>query len=80
MFEFGSCEEATKAGKAATSTKWIDQVKKNDDGREFVRCRLVSRRFKPRRKSPMDDLFAAVPPLEAKNALFANVVGVCEQR
>ena len=46
-------------------------MKKNDDGREFVRCRLVARDFKPRREGPNDDLFAATPPLEAKKAVFA---------
>ena len=44
MLEFGSWEEATsKAGKAPTTTKWIDRAKKNDVRREFVRCRLVAR-------------------------------------
>ena len=43
MLVFGSWEEATsKTGKVPTTTKWIDRVKKNDDGREFVRCRLVA--------------------------------------
>ena len=37
-----------KAGKAPATTKWIDRVVKDDDGREFVRCRLVAGRFKPR--------------------------------
>ena len=69
MFEFGSWQEATlKAGKAPT-TKWIDRVTMGDDGREFVRCRLVARDFKPRREGPRDDFFAAMPPLGAKKAL-----------
>ena len=81
MFEFGSWHEATsKAGKAPTTTKWIDRVEKDDDGREFVRCRLVARGFKPTREGPRDDLFAAMPPLEAKKALFAYVPGVREKR
>ena len=47
VFEFGSWQEATsKAGKAPTTTKWIDQVKKDGDGCEFVRRRLVARDFK----------------------------------
>ena len=38
IFEFGSWEEATsKAGKAPTTTKWIDRLK-NGDVREYVRC------------------------------------------
>ena len=39
--------------------------------------------FKPRREGPRDDLFAAIPPLEAKKALFALfacVAGVREKR
>ena len=35
----------SKAGKAPTTTKWIDRVRKDDDVREFVRCRLVARGF-----------------------------------
>ena len=38
MFMFGSWRELTsKAGKAPTTTKKIDRVTKDDDGREFVR-------------------------------------------
>ena len=74
-------EEATsKAGEAPTTTKCIDQAKKNDDGHEFVKCRLVTRNLKPRRKGPRDDLFAAMPRLEAKKALLADVAGVREKR
>ena len=55
MFECGSWQEATsKAGKAPTTTKWIDRVKKDDGGREYVRCRLVARDSKlqePRTKN-----------------------------
>ena len=41
MFLFESWRVATwKAGKAPTTTKWIDGMKKNNNGREFVRCRL----------------------------------------
>ena len=38
------------------------------------------RDFKPRREGPRDDLFAAVPPLEAKKALCAYVAGVRDKR
>ena len=80
MFEFGSWKDATsKASKMQTTTKWVDRVKKDDDGRTFVRCRLVARDFKPKREGPRDDLFAAMPPLEAKKALFAFVAG-CARR
>ena len=47
-------------------------------GLEFVRCRLVARDIKLRREGPRDDLFAAMPPFEAKNALSAQVAGVRE--
>ena len=81
MFEFGSWHEATLlAGKAPTTTKRIDRVKKDDDGREFVGCRLVARCIKPRREGPRDVLFAAIPRLKATKALFACVAGVREKR
>ena len=63
-----------------TTTKWIDRLKKDDNGKPFVRCWQVARDFEPRREGPRDDLFAAMPPLEAKKALFAFVAGVREQR
>ena len=55
-------------------------MKKGHDGREFVRSGFVARDFKPRREGARDDLFAAMPPLEAKKALVANVAGVFEKR
>ena len=60
--------------------KRIDRVKKDDDGRAFVRCRLVARDFKPRREGPRDDRFSAMPPLEAKKALFAHAAEGCARR
>ena len=40
IFDLGSWEEATlKAGKASATTKWIDRMKKNDDGRRRWRRR-----------------------------------------
>ena len=81
MFEFGSWEDATsRTSKMPTTTKWVDRAKKDDTGKTFVRCRLVARDFKPKREEPRDDLFAAMPPLEAKKALFAFVAGVRENR
>ena len=81
MFEFGSWEDATsRTSKMPTTTKWVDRAKKNDTGKTFVRCRLVARDFKPKREGPRDDLFAAMPPLEAKKAVFAFVAGVREKR
>ena len=49
--------------------------KKDGDGHEFVRCSLVGWGFKPKREGPREDMFAAMPPLEAKNVLFAMVAG-----
>ena len=39
-----------------------------------------ARDFKPKHEGPRDDLFAAMPPLEAKKALFAFVAGMREKR
>ena len=65
MFEFSSWQDATsETGKASTTMQRIDRVKKDHDGCEFVRWRLVACDFKPRREGPTDDLFAAMPPLE----------------
>ena len=81
MFEFGSWEDATSTtSKMPTTTKWVDRAKKDDSGKMFVRCRLVARDFKPKHEGPRDDLFAAMPPLEAKKALFAFVAGMREKR
>ena len=51
MFEFGSLAEATNP----TTTSWVDRVKINEEGREFVRCRLVVRDVRPRTEAA--DLF-----------------------
>ena len=40
----------------------------------------MARDFKPKRDGPRDDLFAAMPPLEANKALFAFRAGVREKR
>ena len=83
MFEFYS-EDDMKAitSEAPTSTKWVDVRKMNDDGEEFMRSRLVARDFRPRRGPDRPDLFAAMPPLEAKKMLFIMTVagGAFEQR
>ena len=54
-----------KTGKGPTSSKWVD-VKKGDG----VRCRWVARDFKSKGEKDREDLFAAMPPLEAKRILF----------
>ena len=48
--------------------------KQDDDGREFVICRLVARDFKPRREGRF------VRGEAAKRKLFAYVAGVREKR
>ena len=63
-----------------TTTKQVDRVKKDDDVRTFVRCRLVARDFEPKHEGPRDDLFAAMPPLEAKKAPFSFVAVVREKK
>ena len=36
-----------------------------------IRCRLVARNFKPKGEKDRADLFASMPPLEAKKVLFS---------
>ena len=52
-------------GKAPISTKFVD-LQKGD----LVRSRLVVRNFKPKGEKDREDLFAAMPPLDAKKVLF----------
>ena len=82
MFEFGSYEEAKARGGGAepVTTKWVEGMKLDEKGNAFARCRLVARDFRPRREGPRDDLFAAMPPLEANKAFFALVAGVRGRR
>ncbi len=47
------------------NTKWVD-VNKGTAEKPDVRCRLVARDEKDR-----EDLFPAMPPLEARRLLFA---------
>ena len=63
------------ARKNPTTTKWVDCVKKDDEGQEFLRCRLVARDFKLRHEGSRYELCVAMPPLEAPKALFAHVAG-----
>ena len=69
-----------RGGKRPTATKWVECNKTDENGRVFVRCRLVARDAKPRREGIRDDMFAAMPPLEAKKMLFALVAGERERR
>ncbi len=63
------------AANAPTTTKWVEGKKLDENGKEFVLCRLVARDFKPKTEGIRDDLFAAMPPLESKKMLFALVAG-----
>ena len=58
-------------GKAPLGTRWID-INKGDDENEEYRSRLVAKEIKMNRR---EDLFAATPPLEAKNCFFALALG-----
>ena len=61
--------ETVQTEEDAPTTTTISSSSKQ---REFVRCRLLAGDFEPRREGPREDLFAAMPPLEAKKALFAS--------
>ncbi len=45
-----------------------------------MRCRLVARDFKPKGEKDREDLFAAMPPLEAKKLLFRMAAAPPEGR
>ena len=61
------CWERT--GRPPISTKWVDHDK-GRDGAKDVRSRWVARDFKTKGDKDREDLFAGMPPLEAKKALF----------
>ena len=78
MFEFGDYEEATRrgGGRRPTTTKWVEGWKKDEEsGGWFVRSRLVGRDFRTKGEGVRNDLFAAMPPLEAKKVLFRMTAG-----
>ena len=64
-------EYVTNAEKKAVSVRWVD-VNKGSKEEPEVRSRLVARDFKPRGDKDREDLFAAMPPLEAKRLLFCQ--------
>ena len=66
------CLEMT--GRPPISTRWVD-VNKGSTESPSVRCRLVARDFKPKGEKDRSDIFAAMPPLEAKKLLFRKAVG-----
>ena len=66
LYEEAALEECwRRTGKAPVSSKWVDVAKGGD-----VRSRWVARDFKPKGERDRADLFAAMPPLEAKRMLF----------
>ena len=62
-----------KMGKPPISTRWVD-VDKGRNGIVDVRSRLVARDFKVRGDGREFEVFAAMPPLEAKRLLFRMAV------
>jgi hypothetical protein len=62
------CIERT--GKKPLGIRWVD-VNKGDEDDEEYRSRLVAKEIKYNKR---EDLFAAMPPLEAKKMLFSFVV------
>ena len=60
-----------ETGAKPIGTRWVD-INKGDDDRTDYRSRLVAQEL--RCNSWVDDLFAATPPLEAKNILFSMAV------
>ena len=55
------------------STRWVD-VDKGREGRLEIRSRLVARDFKVKGDGREFEVFAAMPPLEAKRILFSMAV------
>jgi hypothetical protein len=62
-----------KTGKAPISNKWVEITKGTSDCPD-IRCRLVARDFRGEGEGHRDDLFAAMPPWEAKCFLFMIAV------
>ena len=70
VWEPSSWDECVrKTGRAPVSTRWVD-VDKGRDGIKDIRSRLVARDFKVRGDRREFDVFASMPPLEAKRLLF----------
>ena len=57
-------------GKEPIGTRWVD-VSKGDEANPEYRSRLVAQEIK---RDNRDDLFAATPPLEAKQMLMSMAV------
>ena len=74
MWERATYEECKlNTGRGPVSTRWVD-VDKGRNGEHDVRSRLVARDFKVRGDGREFDVFAAMPPLEAKRLLFRMAV------
>ena len=65
----GWVESIRMTGRPPVSTKWVE-VDKGTAEKPDVRCRLVARDFRVKGEGHRDDLFAAMPPSEAKKLLF----------
>jgi hypothetical protein len=76
VHEKAPTEECWKeTGKGPAGVKWVD-TNKGDKEKPEYRCRLVEKEIK---KDKREDLFAAMPPLEAKRlllSLWASVPGM----
>jgi hypothetical protein len=64
-----------KLGRGPTTGKWVD-VQKGED----VRSRYVGRDFKPKGEGPRAEIFASMPPLEAKKVLFSRAASQSGER
>ena len=74
VWEAATVEECVeRTGRMPVSTRWVD-VDKGRDGHVEIRSRLVARDFKVRGDSREFDVFASMPPLEAKRLLFRMAV------
>ncbi len=60
-----------ETGQAPTGTRWV-YINKGDDVHTEYRSRLVAQELK--KLSWAGDLFAAAPPLEAKQMIFSMAV------
>ena len=75
MQGIGVWEESTReecwasTGKLPVTTKWVD-VDKGRNGEVKVRSRLVARDFRVKGDDRQFEVFAAMPPIEAKRLLF----------
>ena len=80
MFVPATWEECVaETGKPSISTKWVD-VDKGTVQNQIIRSRLIARDFCVKGESERSDLFAAMPPLEAKCMLLRIWVRRCRQK